>query len=201
MGKLTGNKARGRKFNWTQETRSLPEHHGWKCKPGYKVFVAGQGAVRFDIPAHWVLVLPQGPDEVSVKFHDKQPPDDNWRLEVSYLLLNPNIDFSGLPVTELLDKAVGKRDERKPFWRSSTTHVKREDGIEYAWNEIAFVDPVENRVAYGRACLARGHGVQPFITLDYWEEDAGQVLPVWEEVLRTLQLGQFIADPTRRVVH
>ena len=49
-----------------------------------------------------------------------------------------------------------------------------------------------------RLCLARGHGVQPFITLDYWPEHAHWFLPVWDEVLRSLQLGQFIKDPTRR---
>lgn len=85
----------------------------------------------------------------------------------------------------------------KPFWSNDVTEFKRPDGIEYAWAEIAFVDPNEERVACSRACLARDHSVQSLITLDYWETDAGTILPLWEEVLRALLLGQYMTDPTR----
>lgn len=185
------------KQKWTTETLRLPKSHGWKARPGHKILVLGRGAVRLDYPAHWITVLPEAPDEISVKLHDRQPPDDNWRLEVSYLTLNPGIDFSGLPVSKLLRETVLKDDHRAPFWRSDVTEVKRPDGIEYAWAEIAFVDTNEHRVACSRACLARGYGVQPLITLDYWESDAGTIIPTWEEIMRTLQLGQYVSDPTR----
>lgn len=188
------------KQKWAKETLRLPKNHGWKARPGHKILVLGRGAVRFDYPAHWVALLPEAPDEISVKLHNRRPPADDWRLEVSYLTLNPAIDFSGLSVSTLLQDAVLKDDSRKPFWRSGVTEVKRTDGVEYAWAEMAFIDPIEQRVACSRACLARGHGVQPLITLDYWEEDAGTVLPAWEEVLRTLQLGQHVtpAGDTRQ---
>ncbi|HXI14729.1 MAG TPA: hypothetical protein VNM48_00060 [Chloroflexota bacterium] len=67
-----------------------------------------------------------------MKLHDRHPPDDNWRLEASYLTLNPVIDFSELPISTLLRETVLKDAHRKPFWRSDVTEVKRPDGIEYA---------------------------------------------------------------------
>jgi hypothetical protein len=40
----------------------LKEGHTWRCKPGYKIFVLGQGALRFDVPRDWVMQ----PEERSV---------------------------------------------------------------------------------------------------------------------------------------
>jgi hypothetical protein len=178
------------KQKWSKETVKLPWNHAWKAKPGHKIIVLGRGDVRFDYPAHWVAIMPEAPGEISVKLHNKPPPDDDWRLEVSYLVLNPSYDFSGLTVATMLEEVGLKEDHRNPFWRSGVTEVKREDGLEYAWAEIAFTDPVEQRVAYSRICVARRRNIQPLITLDYWEEDAGTVIPAWEEVLRTLRLAE-----------
>lgn len=180
---------------WNKRTLKLPKNHGWQAKPGYKVFVADRGAVRFDIPSDWVML----PDVVSVKFHDKEPPDDNVRLEMSFLRLPPGVDFSGLPVTEMLKVAL-KDDSRDLIATGEIALVQRED-LEYAWTEIWFNDPTERRAAGTRACLARGSNVQPFITMDFWLDEADRYLPVWDEVLRTLQLGQHIKDPTKVIRH
>jgi hypothetical protein len=48
--------------------------------------------------------------------------------------------------------------------------------------------------------LARGWDIQVFMTLDFWVEDAGLLAPVWDELLRSLQLGRSIEDPTRGAV-
>ncbi|MBI3971036.1 MAG: hypothetical protein HY332_07075 [Chloroflexi bacterium] len=178
--------------NWKQQTLKLKKNHGWKAKPGYKIFVAERGAVRFDVPRDWIMI----PDSVSVKFHDLPPPDDNCRLEVSYLHLPPAVDWRGLPLTELLEHVI-KDDHRDIIARGTITHVERPD-LEYAWTEIWFTDPATRRMACTRACLARGSNVQPFITLDFWPEDADRFISVWDEVLRSLQLGQYVKDPTRR---
>src|SRR5207249_3004642 len=122
-----------KKPKWDKQVLRLQPNHTWRCQPGYKVFVAGRGDVRFDVPQDWVFE----PGKSSFCFFDRSPPDDDCRLEAS-----------------------------------------------------------------SRACLARGANIQPLITLDYWLDDAQRVEPVWDEVLRTLQLGQYVKDPTRgRVVN
>ncbi len=38
---------------WEQQTYKIPKNHNWHAKPGYNVFVADRGAVRFSIPSGW----------------------------------------------------------------------------------------------------------------------------------------------------
>src|SRR5919199_982170 len=175
---------------WKKQVLKMKPDHGWRAKPGHKIFVADRGAVRFDYPQEWVVE----PGEKSVKFYDVAPPDDNCRLEVSFMRLPP-IDWSGLPLQQLVEVAV-KGDERNPIAEEEMRYVKRAD-LELAWTEITFIDPVEKREARSRICVGRGSNIQPLITLDFWPEDAERVNPVWDEVLRSLELGQYIQDPTR----
>ncbi|MBE9014483.1 hypothetical protein IQ250_30285, partial [Pseudanabaenaceae cyanobacterium LEGE 13415] len=73
-------KSKKGKPEWIKETLEIDKNHGWQSKPGYKIFVAGRGAVRFDVPQDWHFE----PDEKSFRFHDATPPNDDCRLEVSY---------------------------------------------------------------------------------------------------------------------
>jgi len=57
---------------WIKETLELQDDHRWQSNPGYKIFVADRGAVRFDVPANWHFE----PDTKSFKFIDKKPPHD-----------------------------------------------------------------------------------------------------------------------------
>lgn len=176
---------------WKKQTLKLKGNHGWRAKPGYRIFVANRGAVRFDIPQDWIL----DPQPDSFQFHDRQPPNDDCRLAMSYLRLPPGIDWSQLPLAALLHHLV-KEDPRNPFHVGEVHKVQRPD-LELAWLEMMFMDPAEKREACSRLCLARDANLQPCITMDFWPEDADRVGPVWEEVLRSLQLGRFIQDPTR----
>src|SRR4051812_47263730 len=36
--------------DWIKEELKLKKNHSWKAPPGYRIFVADQGAVRFNIP-------------------------------------------------------------------------------------------------------------------------------------------------------
>ena len=180
---------------WSKEVRRLKKNHGWKAKPGYKIFVADRGAVRFDFPGTWIMV----PGTDSVKFHDRPPPRDDCLLQVSVMHLNPRIDWSGLPLPQLLEQVI-RDDSRGAMSRGEIIHVQRPD-LELAWTESRFIDPAERREACSRACLARGSNVQPLITMDFWPEHADRFGPVWDEVLRSLQLGQYVKDPTRRELH
>ena len=175
--------------DWTKEELRLKKNHTWKAPHGYRVFVADRGAVRFNIPQEWVIE----PDSDSIKFYDGKPPDDNSRLACSYIRLPP-IDWSGLALSELI-KVATEGDERH-LTRSGEVINKDQADLEVAWADYSFVDPVEKRQAYTRMCIARGSNIQALITLDYWAEDRGKIEGVWAEVIRSLQLGRYIEDPT-----
>jgi hypothetical protein len=165
----------------------LKEGHTWRCKPGYKIFVLGQGALRFDVPRDWVVQ----PDERSVKLYDRQPPDDNCRLEVS-LLRHSQIDWTGLPLDQLILNAVAE----KPGEAIPEIRRQSRPGIELVWVEKAFIDPQLGNPARTRIALVRGTHAHAVITLDFWEADAGRVVPVWDEVIGSMDLGLQVRDPT-----
>ena len=63
---------------------------------------------------------------------------------------------------------------------------------------IWFIDPVEKpREAFTRVTLARGFDIHAIISFDYWVNQAAQFRPVWSEMVRSLQIGRVIADPTK----
>ncbi len=174
---------------WDKRTLKLPEKHGWHAKPGYKIFVADRGAVRFDFPESWLII----PADDAIRFHDKQPPDDDCTLALSVMRL-PEGDWSGLPVSSLVGQLVEK-DSRDTISRGEVVEVRRAD-LDLAWAEIRFTDPTEGRPARSRICLARASNIQPLITFDYWEDDAPRLGKAWDEILRSLRVGEPILDPT-----
>ena len=174
---------------WEKETLKLKKNHGWKGKPGYRIFVADRGAMRFNFPEDWVVV----PGDDSINFHDKQPPDDDCRLAVSVMRLPP-IDWSGLRLSALVQQVLDG-DERKVEQTGKIVEERR-GNLELAWAEVRFVDPNEKREAFSRICLGRESNIQCLITFDFWADDAATLRPVWDEVLRSLQIGRFVTDPT-----
>ncbi|MFQ3615965.1 MAG: hypothetical protein SNJ57_03845 [Cyanobacteriota bacterium] len=175
-------------LKWVKETLSLPKNHNWKSQDGYNIFVAGRGAVRFDVPADWIFE----PDEKSFKFFDGKPPNDNCRLEVSYNLL-PEGDWTLFPLVSVMKELVEK-DERNILEKGEIVSLKRQTA-RIVWTEFKFLDSQENREAYSRICIGLGSGVQCLITFDYWVDDAERLTPVWDMVMKTLTLGLFIRDP------
>jgi hypothetical protein len=180
---------------WDREELELKKGHGWKSKPGTKIFVGDRGAIRLDYPEDWVVI----PDNDSIKFYDKQPPDDDTCLAISYMRLPP-VDLSGIPVSELLKVAMDG-DTRPIYARSGAHSLKRAD-LELIWAELSFIDPAQQRDCRSRICLGRGSGIQPLITMEFWEDDRSKFAPVWDDVLASLQLGVYTDDPTRGpVIH
>lgn len=176
-----------------KQTLRLKEGHQWKAKPGFKIFVADRGSVRFDFPESWVVLT--GTD--AIIFHDQPPPDDNCRLQVSVMYLPEGIDWSQLSLRQMFEEAL-KGSLQEVLSRGEINQVER-PGVELVWMETRYVDPGEHREARTRSCLARGSNVQPFITMDFWPEDAPRFEPVWDEILRSLRLGEYITDPTRGI--
>ena len=176
--------------DWLKDELKLKPNHTWRAPDGYRIFVADRGAVRFNIPQGWVIE----PDSDSIKFYDAKPPDDNCRLACSYLRLPPQVDWSSLPLSELIDVAL-RGDERNTVREGDIVHKRRAD-LEAAWADFGFTDPVLKRKAYTRLCIARGSNIQALLTLEYWPEDAARIATVWAEVIRSMQLGRYVQDPT-----
>ncbi|MCC3504110.1 MAG: hypothetical protein JGK23_14925 [Microcoleus sp. PH2017_19_SFW_U_A] len=168
-----------KKQEWLKETLELKEDHNWKSKPGTRIFVAGRGAVRFDVPQDWHFE----PDTKSFRFTDKKPPDDDCCLEVSFNLLPPG-NWGEFPLVPLLQKIV-EDDTRNPIDPGDIIQLKRQTA-RVVWTQ---------REAYSRICIGLGSNVQCLITFDYWVDDAERLTSVWDTVMDSLVLGLFISDP------
>ena len=179
---------------WEKQVFKLPEQHGWTAKPGNVVFVADRGAVRFEVPQSWHVE----PSRTSVKFYDAKPPDDNIGLEMSVIYLaayGANVDWSSLSIHGMIkDVASGDFGDDGKVGAPLTIKL---NGLEIAWVEREFTDPGEKRLAYSRICTARHieSAIQVIITMAFWPEDAPEAKAVWNDVLGTLKLGEYIESP------
>jgi hypothetical protein len=174
---------------WMKQTLELKPDHRWEAPSGYKIFVANRGAVRFNVPHDWFFE----PQEKSFKFRDQKPPKDDCCLEVSFNPLPPR-DWSLFPLKSTLKKIMDE-DERDVIARGEIITVKRQTA-KIVWTEIKFIDTqAEPREAFSRTCIGLGSNVQCLITFDYWADQAEQLTPVWDEVIRSLTLGLYIRDP------
>lgn len=187
-GVFMAKKGKKHDLQWIKQTLELKEDHNWKSTPGTRIFVAGRGALRFDVPQDWHFE----PDTKSFRFLDKKPPNDDCRLEASFNLL-PQGDWSEFPLVPLL-KQIVRDDERNPIAQGEIIQFKRQTA-RVVWTEIKFIDPNENREAFSRICIGLGSGVQCLITFDFWADQAEKLIPVWDTVMNSLVLGLYIRDP------
>ena len=191
--------------NWERREFNLPENHGWTAKPGNRVFVANQGAVRFEVPNTWILEMPKG--SRSFVFLDRKPEADaDIRLDVRVMPLaaaRPDVDWSQLqpwdepPIAEWLKKNLAV-DERIPT-RVGNPLTLRLDGTTIVWAEMDFIDPVEKRPAHTRLCYAMKTqaALLAMIAMDYWDDHAERAKAAWNDILGTLKVGEFIESPFR----
>jgi hypothetical protein len=174
-------------------TLRLKDNHTWTAPEGHKIVVMDRGLVSFNIPESWVVT-----DMDPFTVRDAPVPDDKAGLQVTAFRLPPHVDMSGLPLGPMLLQATANPQTYQVLARSELIRAPRTD-IELVWLEDRFLDPKEKREAYSRHAAGRGFNVQVLITFSYWAEDEAWCTPVWEEALRSLQLGRVIADPTRGV--
>ncbi len=177
---------------WNKQTQSLPPGHGWKTSPGYNLFIADRGAVRFEFPQDWIH---KPHDDGSIGLHDRPPPADDVSLRTSVLHLPPGVNLAdldrGLPLDRLAADAVA-RDGRGVAWDGTVHRVAKPDA-QVVWVHLTFTDPAEHRAARSRLCLARARRVQPLITMDYWDDQAADREAVWDHVMRTLRVAVPVA--------
>jgi hypothetical protein len=177
---------------WTKQTFDLPNDHGWNAPEGYNVFIAGRGAVQFNVPQDWVIE----PDDDSVKIKDKPTPKDDMALAMSYyniaeaLWAHPQFPMS------VIVKMMSEQDDRNPVTKSDVVLEERRD-LEQAWLEIKFIDPLAQREAYGRWCLVRGKRIVCLITGECWTDHKERFEEVWREMLRSMILERYMNNPVR----
>ncbi len=186
-----------RSSNWLKKTLPLKEGHGWECREGYKIFVADRGAVRFDIPGEWVI---EPGKNGSIKLMDAAPPEDECTLEMTIYYLNDGVDWSGLSLPKLLRDATDGIGRGEPVLGRGEVVECGRDGMEAAWRETRFLEQEQKREAVSRTLLARWSNIQPIFTFSFWKDDEERLREPWEEFVRTLRLGDYVEDPTQRVV-
>lgn len=172
----------------------LQDNHTWKAPEGYKIVVVERGLVSFNVPVDWI-VAKMAPLEV----HNALPPNDKARLTVSHWKTPPGIDWSGLPVRELLEKSLEGTGQEVEILERDEIHKHERTDLALVWSQHRFMDPKEHREAFSRVTLARGWDVHALISYDFWVDDAEIMLPIWEEMARSLQLGRYIQDPAKGV--
>lgn len=189
--------------NWEMQVFDLPENHGWDAKPGNRIFIGDKGAIRFELPDSWIMEFPK--DGRSFQFFDRKPTHDaDIRLDVrvrNMFGMNPHVDWFSVPpwdqppITEWLKKHLAK-DERNPTKVGAPLTITV-DGMTVAWAEMDFIDPAEKRPAHTRMCYAMKTSVAllSIIMMDFWHDDAARAHQVWNEVLGTLKLGEYVESP------
>lgn len=178
---------------WTSSSAKLKPNHSWSAPDGYKIVVVDRGKAIFNVPEDWIIAKL----DPHFEMHDAEPPDDEARLSVSVFGAPPGVDWTGLPLDKLLEMSINGMDKQvETIERSPITTYPRED-IEVVWAEQKFIDATEKRPAFTRVTIARGFDVHVLVTMDYWENDAERIRPVWAEIVRSLQLGKVIQDPTK----
>lgn len=184
------------KPRWKKQRFKLADDHTWKAPDGYVIVVLDRGAVRFNIPEGWHSDWKDN----HLQLYDQKPPADTAGISVTVFHLPPKVDWNGLPVKQLLEQSTSeKRDVEQhgvELARSEVFAVARTD-IELCWLEIKFTDPKEKRPAFSRHAVGRGFDVATLITFSFWEEDAEKFAPLWAEILRSLELGQYVENPLK----
>jgi hypothetical protein len=175
---------------WRSETIKLGDNHGWVTRPGNNMFVADRGAVMFEYPTHWKMSPAK---DGSIQFRDKPHPDDDAILAVSVNYMHPDLDWRLAPLGQMVSD-VASRDKRNPFFVGEPIEIHRRH-LDAAWIEIHFIDSKEKREARGRMCVGFQANIQTLITFDFWLSDMTRMNPVWTDVLETLVIGHYIADP------
>jgi hypothetical protein len=166
---------------------NLKANHTWKSRPGYSICVLDRGAVRFDYPRDWKVEMSDG----AVFLHDREPSIESCDLGVSIFRM-PMEAIAELPMEDLLTQSLDS--ERQTYEQSEIRRMERGD-LEVVWLEQKYLEKTQNRDARFRVAIARGPLVV-LITMNYWSSRAAGLERVWEEVLRTLQLGLYVKDPT-----
>jgi len=173
---------------WQTQSMKMAKNHVWKSSPGYKILVLDRGAARIDIPEGWDV----SPGENCLEVRDKPGDEGRCLIQVTVFPQMQGVDFSTLPLLPLFEQVTGG-DEMDIIVRGQVFQERRKD-LEIVWRETRYIDPEEKREACTRNCFCRRVGIHVLISFSNWPEDVEEFTPAWEEVLRSLRVGEFV-DP------
>ena len=162
----------------------------WKARPGHRILVIDNGALRFEFPSDWAISV----DEKHVQLTRQPEPDDRCGLILSSRLSSPHV--AGVPLNLLLDDItdLASSDARTMIGRGPTIQLHRPPQ-EAAWIQMRFYNPEDAHETCSRICLARAGCTMAIIVFDFWPEDELALCGVWSTFLETLVVGEYFADP------
>jgi hypothetical protein len=165
---------------------TLDSFSAWKTTPGYQTLAIDGGAMRFECPANWTVA----PTARYVCVADRRPPEDRCLLALSWRRIPTEATILSIPqlVHDLSAASIQPGIRRGPVIRMFRPP------LELAWTELRFTDPAKKFEAGKRLCLARSGCTQGIAVFDFRLEDSVALFSVWNTFLRTLALGETIAD-------
>lgn len=170
---------------WQKSSLKLAKNHAWKAAPGYQILVVDRGAARLDIPSGWFI----GPDETGLEVRNHPKPDDTCLIQISVLPMPEGIDWSEFPLIALFENATAD-SKTEVLIRGPIVQVDR-PGLHGVWRETRYIDEEEHREACSFCIFAREGGIHVVVTLSCWPEGLSEFTPVWEEILRSLRIGEY----------
>ena len=169
------------------QVTSLDSIPAWKAAPGYRTLAVDGGALRFECPARWMVA----PTSRYVCVADRCPPEERCLMALSWRRVTAEATILSIPdlIADLSTANIRPNARRGPITRALRPP------LELAWTEIRFTDPVKRREACTRLCLARSGCTQALTVFNFWPEDSMALFGVWNNFLKTLVVGETIADP------
>ena len=181
---------------FVRETIPLAPDHGWRASPGFQVCVISRGDLRFEFPSGWVST----PGPTSIKVRDKPHPKDDMVLEVSVIRCPPT-DWSTLPLAQMLRDGLQSQGH---FVSEDQIREIELPGLYVVWAEYQELDREANREAVWRFAQCRpGAGVVlpvglvGILTFGFWADIYERADTLWNHILQTVVLGDWIEDPSR----
>src|SRR5262249_45931198 len=100
---------------------------------------------------------------------------------------------SGIPLALLLTEAAAA--ETRPVLDRKSPRGFFRPPLEATWTEMRVLDPERSLEICTRLCLARADSTQALLMFDFRPEDELDVFPVWNTLLATLSVGDYLEDP------
>lgn len=169
--------------------KKLASDFKWDIPDGFKLLVVNRGDAVFNIPNTWVVT-----DMEPFTVRDAAVPDDEMGILATLMPMPRGVDFSQLSLPDLLKQSAHDSGDKSTI-RSDIFTSPRAD-LQMVWTEHRFMDKKEKREAYSRYVLARRDHIHILITFVYWVSDVEIAMPVWDELVRSLQLGLVLQDPS-----
>jgi hypothetical protein len=165
---------------------TLNANHVWKATPGCRILIIDSGAVRFDFPVDWIVHS----GEKQTLLLDRCPPDESSYIGLRWRRISAK--ETALPVGFLVEHS-SVAELRPIVQRGDVIRISRPP-LEAAWIQLKVIDG--KREMCSRLCVARGGCTQAIIVAEFAAADELVFFPVWETLLRTLAVGDYIADPS-----